>query len=165
MKEEFRRQLLFVSVKAGMICLVFLFFFSFIAGISINRDNGMTPSVASGDMVLYSRLDKNFVKSDVLVLDYTGTVMIRRVAATAGDTVDITDAGFTVNGSLQNDPHVYTETLENSADIRFPLTVPEGQLFVLADNRDNPEDSRTYGCISAEDITGKVMMVIRRRNI
>jgi signal peptidase I len=49
--------------------------------------------------------------------------------------------------------------------VDFPLLVPEKQVLVLADNRWNSVDSRIYGCVEIKDTMGKVMIIIRRRNI
>ncbi len=49
--------------------------------------------------------------------------------------------------------------------ITFPLTVPEGSVFVLADDRNSPEDSRIYGPVSIDATHGRVITLIRRRGL
>ncbi|MBU5584885.1 signal peptidase I, partial [Enterococcus sp. S181_ASV_20] len=61
----------------------------------------MSPAVKAGDVLLYYRLNKNYVASDVLALEYEGEVQTRRVVAIEGDTVDITEEGVIINGNLQ----------------------------------------------------------------
>ena len=110
-------------------------------------------------------MDKEYVKSDVLALEYEGETQARRVIAVAGDEVDITEDGLFINGSLQQEHEIYEETVRYDTDIEFPLMVGEGQVFVLGDGRENAADSRVYGCVNVEDTMGKLMMIIRHRGI
>jgi signal peptidase I len=87
------------------------------------------------------------------------------VVALAGDTVDITEKGFYINGALQREPDIYRETERYQDGIDFPLTVLEGHVFVLGDNRTGTTDSRIYGPVRINDTQGKVMTVVRRRSI
>ncbi|MFR8353110.1 MAG: S26 family signal peptidase [Blautia obeum] len=45
------------------------------------------------------------------------------------------------------------------------MTVGEGQIFVLGDNRPEASDSRIYGCINIKDVKGKAIAVIRTRGL
>jgi signal peptidase I len=92
-------------------------------------------------------------------------MQVRRVVATAGDSVDIVEAGLVVNGALQQEPEILNKTERYQDGVDFPLTVPEGQIFVLSDSRNGANDSRIFGCVRIEDTFGKVMTVIRRRSI
>ena len=49
--------------------------------------------------------------------------------------------------------------------ITFPVTLQEGQVFVLADDRRQAEDSRIYGPVNRSAVLGKVIGLIRRRNL
>jgi len=102
---------------------------------------------------------------DVIALKRDGGISIRRVIAVAGDTVDITEDGVIINGALQQEPNIHKKTDRYADGAEFPLTVPEGQVFVLADGREGTADSRVYGPVRIKDTLGKVMTVIRRRNI
>jgi signal peptidase I len=103
--------------------------------------------------------------SDVLVAQYQGRTTSFRVVATAGDQVDIREDGLYVNGYLQLEENIYEKTERFSEGVEFPLTVGEGEVFVLGDSRENSTDSRIFGPISIVETYGKVITIIRRRSI
>jgi signal peptidase I len=158
-------EILFLLAKIAGIILAFLLVFTFLFGLCRNLDASMGPSVKDGDLVMFYRLDKNYIARDTLVLEFKGQKQVRRVVATAGDTVDITEEGLLVNGALQQEPEIYSPTQRYESGAEFPLTVKEGEVFVLGDCRLNATDSRIYGAVKVKDTLGKVMTVLRRRNI
>ena len=126
----------------------------------------MDPAVKDGDLVIYYRLDKNYVASDLAVLQKQGKTQVRRVVGIDGDKIDINrDNGLEINGYPQQEDNIYTETLPVVGKTKFPLTVGTEQVFVLGDNRKYAVDSRTYGCVDKSDTKGKVIAVIRRRSL
>lgn len=157
------KDLLALLVKIGVLVLFFLALVTFVFGLYRNQDGDMYPMVKDGDLVVFYRLDHDYRASDCLVLDYQGKRQVRRVVAVAGDTVDITEEGFMINGVLQYERSIYERTFRYEEGWDFPVTLREGEVFVLGDARDNATDSRVYGPVQAEDTLGKVMMIIRRR--
>jgi signal peptidase I len=126
----------------------------------------MAPAIKDGDMVLYYQYNSvGYLPQDVIIVEYEGRRQVRRVIATAGDIVDITDSGLVINGALQQETDIYQKTERYEEGVSFPLTVPEGQVFVLGDNRVAATDSRIYGCVEVSETYGKVMAVVRRRGI
>lgn len=159
------KELLFLLAKIAAIGVAFLLLFTFIFGAYRNVDASMSPSVKDGDLVIFYRLDKDYVAQDTLVLEFEGQKQVRRVIATAGDTVDINENGLVINGAPQQETGIYESTQRYESGIEFPLTIGEGQVFVLADSRTNATDSRIYGSMEIKDTLGKVMTILRRRNI
>jgi len=90
---------------------------------------------------------------------------VRRVVAQAGDVVDITADGLTVNGALQQEPDIYEPTLRYQTGTQLPVTLGPGQVFVLGDARDNATDSRVYGPVDTKDTLGKVIAIIKWRDL
>ena len=104
------KDILSLFIKMGILALLFLAIFTFVFGLFRNQDADMYPNIKDGDLVVYYRLDKDYIARDLLVLDYQGNRQVRRVVAVAGDTVDITEDGLLVNGSPQQEPGIYEET-------------------------------------------------------
>lgn len=159
------QDLLLLLLKIVIIAAVFAVMLIFVFGIFRCPDLSMSPAVKDGDIVIYYRLDKNYVANDAIVVDIDGELSVRRVVAVAQDTVDITEDGLTVNGAMQQEPGIYEKTNRYEQGVDFPLTVREGQVFVLGDSRGSSTDSRIYGPVDIQDTKGKVITIIRRRGI
>lgn len=82
---------------------------------------------------------------------------VKRVIAVGGDEVELVDGQVVVNGEPLDEPYVrYTD-----ADAFGPVTVPDGQLFFLGDNRPNSSDSRrSLGFVDIEDVVGRAVVII-----
>ena len=86
-------------------------------------------------------------------------VLIKRVIATGGQTVDIRDGSVWVDGVELDEDYTdgaVTEELSGS-DITFPYAVPDDEVWVMGDNRTNSKDSRFFGSISKESLTGRAV--------
>ena len=160
------KETLYLLLKIGVIAFVFIIIFTVLFGLVRYEDTSMVPSIKDGDLVIYHQYKaEGYETRDVIVLEYGGAKQIRRVVAMAGDVVDITEEGLLINGALQQEQDIYQVTERYIEGIDFPLTVPEGNIFVLGDNRTDVTDSRIYGPVEIEDTFGKVMTIIRRRGI
>lgn len=158
-------EIFFLLAKIAAVLFLLLLCFTFMFGLCRNEEASMTPAVKDGDLVIFYRLDKNYVAYDTLVLKFEGKKQVRRVIATAGDIVDITEEGLFINGALQQETKIYTPTHRYEGGVEFPITVMEGQVFVLGDSRVNTTDSRIYGAVDIKDTMGKVITILRRRDI
>ena len=152
-------------VKIAVIAITFVLIFTFIYGFYRNADPDMMPMVKTGDLVVFYRIDRNYLIGDLLLLDFQGERQIRRVVARAGDVVDITERGLSINGAVQQETEIFQVTLPYVNGAEFPLTVGDGQVFVLGDARENATDSRVYGPVNSRDTLGTVITVIRRRGL
>ena len=152
-------------LKIVLIILAVILVFTFMYGMARINDVSMKPAIKDGDLVMYYRLDKRFVSGDIAVFKKDGRTTTGRVVAAAGDTVDITKDGLMINGATQIPQDIYFDTTQFQNGVDFPITVGEGQIFVLGDNRPEASDSRIYGCINVKDVKGKAIAVIRTRGL
>lgn len=91
--------------------------------------------------------------------------LIKRIIATGGQTVDIDfELGQVyVDGEALSEPYTLEPTYLDEGT-EFPLTVPEGEIFVMGDNRNGSRDSRSLsvGTIKEEYIVGRVLFRFSR---
>lgn len=163
-KETFAHALAMLLIKIGIIIAVFVCLFTIVFGLFRINDASMNPTMKPGDLVLTYRLQDPVV-GDVVAFSYKGQVTMGRVVATAGNTVDITDDGLTVNNIQQQEEGIYSETTQFQGGVTMPLTVPDNSVFVLGDNRANATDSRIFGCVDKSDLQGVAVSDLRIRKM
>ena len=160
------KELLFLLMRIGLIALVLVLLTTFLFGIVRYQDPSMNPAIKDGDLVVFYRYTSSgYIPKDPVAMKIDGQTQVRRVVATAGDEVDISEDGLKVNGALQQEQDIYEVTERFAEGVEFPLTVPEGHVFVLGDSRPVAKDSRIFGPVKIDDTLGKVMAVIRLRGI
>lgn len=164
-KDPVTRALLKLAIKIVSICLVIAFVFTFIFGMYRVNDTSMVPNISPGDMILFYRLDKDFVVGETVVYSYKKENKIGRIVAMPGDVVNIDEKGLVVNNSHQYEPKIYKETLPFTDGIKYPVKLKENEIFLLADNRDKSVDSRLFGPVEKKYIKGKIFTLLRRRGI
>jgi signal peptidase I len=103
-----------------------------------------------GDIVVFTRMD-----------DESGRNFVKRVVALPGETVEIVETAVFVDGELRDEPYARWARGGISRQRFGPITVPEGQVFLLGDNRDESKDSRfwSYPFVDMKRIKGKALMV------
>ena len=86
-------------------------------------------------------------------------VLIKRVIATGGQTVDLRDGVVYVDGVPLDEPYTQGKPSNDlNSGITYPYTVPEGHVWVMGDNRTNSADSRAFGAIPLESVTGHAVL-------
>lgn len=139
-----------------LILLIFTFIFR-VVGVS---GNSMNPTLSNGDWLTVSAVPGEIESGDIVVVTQPNSLnepLIKRVIAKGGDTIniDFIEGTVTVNGVVLYEPYIAEQT-ERMGDFVYPLTVPEGCLFVMGDNRNDSLDSRfrTVGFIDERYVLG-----------
>ena len=91
---------------------------------------------------------------DIEVFEYGQTYLIKRVVGLPGDTVAVVKGVLYVNNIKYDESYLSEECITRFMDSSFMVTVGEDEYFVMGDNRDNSRDSRSFGCVPRDTITG-----------
>ncbi|MBQ2708558.1 MAG: signal peptidase I [Clostridia bacterium] len=153
-------------VTMTTILLIFTFFIriAFVDGPSMNNTLHDKETLAVSNF-LYTPKQNDIVVFESPDSGIMGGI-VKRVIATEGQTVDIDFDSWTVtvDGVTLDETYVNFEegVPMRHGDVVFPITVPEGMVFVLGDNRNHSSDSRStdIGCVDTRFIFGHVLFRI-----
>jgi signal peptidase I len=120
-------------------------------------DSGsMTPTIAVGDLLVVDRWQSRVERSDVVVVPHPGTgeLLVKRVVGLGGDRVAIEDGVLVVDDQPVCEPAI--DPARQDGVWFGPVTVPDGAVFLLGDDRAGSIDSRDFGPVPAADVEGHV---------
>lgn len=150
-----------VVIAVVFLCVVFTFF---VRPIKVDGDS-MLPTLQDKNWLLVSAFDSNPEQGEIVIVTQPnetskGGPVVKRVIAVGGQVIDIDFRSGTVyvDGKELDEPYILERTYR-SFDVQFPLTVPEGYLFVMGDNRNDSLDSRStrIGLIDERYILGSCL--------
>jgi len=152
------------SIVFALIACVLLFIF--LARVVTVDGGSMNPTLLHGDKLIVSNLSKSYEPGDVVVFvapEFMSEPLIKRVIATEGQyvSIDFDDGVVTVDEVDLYEPYILEPTADEQ-DYDGPIQVPEGCVYVMGDNRNHSNDSRTeeIGCVDTRYILGKAYMVM-----
>lgn len=154
-----RKKIYRYTVSFLLSVAVFYVAFQFFFDISQVSGNSMYPNFNDGDIVVSVKAKHTDIKrGDVLNInsEMLSEGIIKRVIAIGGDTISFTDDGIYLNDKLLSEPYL-TRSYDYSEFAGFSVTVPNGCVFVLGDNRSDSTDSRDIGCISLAEVDGRIL--------
>lgn len=120
----------------------------------------MRPTLKDGEFVLVNKLAYKFGEpqlGDVIVFHFPRDLeqeYIKRIIGLPGDSIEIKNRTVFVNGRELIEPYIEEEPL-----YQIQWEVPDDQLFVLGDNRNNSSDSHRWGPVPIEYVVGKALFV------
>ena len=133
-----------------MIVVVVLAIRAFIATPVRVDGASMNPTLEDGEILILKKYDRSLERFDIVVLDYNGEKLVKRVIGLPGEKIAYKDNKLYVDGKRVKEPFEH----EVTDDFELEEQIPEGYYFVLGDNRINSTDSRMIGAISKEQIQG-----------
>ena len=149
--------------------LVVVAIFTFVIRMMGVDGHSMLNTLQHGDrlLVVNSMLYHDYKYGDIVILRKNGVFdddpIVKRVIAVEGQTVDIDVAeGIVyVDGEALEEDYIREPTY-TAEGTEFPLTVPEGSIFVMGDNRNGSSDSRDYrlGTVDTRYVIGKAAFLI-----
>ena len=149
--------------------LVVVAIFTFVIRMMGVDGHSMLNTLQHGDrlLVVNSMLYHDYKYDDIVILRKNGVFdddpIVKRVIAVEGQTVDIDFAeGIVyVDGEALEEDYIREPTY-TAEGTEFPLTVPEGSIFVMGDNRNGSSDSRDYrlGTVDTRYVIGKAAFLI-----
>ncbi len=152
------------------------------------QQRSMEHTLVEGDALLIEKMSYHFSqpkKGDIIVLlrgesvdgSFVGRItrlyldmyyklvkqenedrLVKRVIGLPGDGIDIREGTVYINGEAQVESYVTSATY--AREVPVPFVVPDGQIFVLGDNREVSEDGRDFGCVSLEQVEGRAIFRI-----
>ncbi|MCR5557030.1 MAG: signal peptidase I [Butyrivibrio sp.] len=158
-----------LSITALSIFLAFVFVIAFGMQVKIIGDS-MEPTGANGQTVLVNRLVYKILspkEGDIIVFLPNGNAnshyYIKRVVATPGEKVQIIDGSLYINGVLSEEDDEKYDKMEDAGIAANEIKLGSGEYFVLGDNRNSSEDSRSanIGIVKTNMLIGKVWFTFK----
>ena len=154
-------------VESAITALLFMVIVFTFVGMNITVNGAsMSPTLKDGQRLVCSRLFMEPKYKDIVVVTnprLEHNPLIKRVIAVGGQTIDFDAEAnrVTIDGKPIEEPYIREEMKAYSMSNRdmYPLTVPEGHVFVMGDNRNDSWDSRipAVGPVDERYIFGRVV--------
>ncbi|MGX7419284.1 signal peptidase I [Carnobacterium gallinarum] len=162
-RSEILSTFIYILVALGIVLLVHQFLF---APVSVDGES-MMPTLRNRDRIILNKIEK-IDRFDIVVFpgpDDPSRLYIKRIIGMPGDEILMQEDTLYINGKAVNEPYldVYKSKLEKDQLLTGDFTlmgktgvskVPEGEYFVMGDNRSNSKDSRIFGFVHADKIDG-----------
>lgn len=154
-----------VAFALAIVVILFTFIFRIV---SVSGPS-MQPTLHSGDRIVLTNLFYTPENGDVVVVtqpnSHDNEPLIKRVIAVEGQTIDVNAETniITVDGVALNEAYILEQDLNTSGNAyQYPITIPEGKVFVMGDNRNDSFDSRDagLGMVDEKYIMGKAIFRI-----
>jgi signal peptidase I len=180
-----RRRWIAWLVWLGVFAAVLVLTPRYVAQIGVVESNSMLPAFETGDRVIIEKVTTRFGdlergvivvvnNPDAAITNAGGALatvaasrgaappiedflVLKRVVAVAGDTIEVRDHEVLVNRRPVDEPYLAPDVV--TLDFG-PVTVPDGHVFVLGDNRNASRDSRDFGTVPQDEVVGRVVLRI-----
>ncbi|MGI6777476.1 MAG: signal peptidase I [Acetivibrionales bacterium] len=140
---------------------------TFVAQRTVVNKHSMEPTMQHGDNLIVEKISPrtgNLKRGDVVTivnaseeLKEEGKTIIKRIIATENETIELKDGKVFINGNELKEDYIMGDYTGEVDPKYSKVTVPEGHVYVLGDNRGNSKDSRSIGPVSVDKIQGKAV--------
>jgi signal peptidase I len=151
-------------MKKHLLTLVFALTTVLFSGCSpqpiVVEGTAMMPAFNNGDRLLMDKNIGELTRGEVIIFLYPKDrtkSYIKRIIGLPGETIELREGKVYINGQILDEPYV-DETFNQMKMNTPPRKIPEYNYFVMGDNRDNSSDSRYWGTVDKQLITGKYYM-------
>ncbi len=133
----------------------------------------MLQTIQEQDMLVGEKISLHFAEPEVGdIVTFKDPVdpnkiLIKRIIAKGGSTVDLKDGYIYVDGKKLTEPYTSGQKSEPESHsenlglpISYPFEIPEGYVWVMGDNRGNSLDSRSFGPVQVSGITSKALWIV-----
>jgi signal peptidase I len=126
----------------------------------------MAPTLQVGDQVIVNRFSHHLGaqpgRGDIVVFHpptATDETFIKRVVGVAGDRIAVRDGRVVRDGEPQREPYARPCGDAAACNTPRPVSVPDGHVYVLGDNRGASQDSRVWGSVPVADVIGEAVAI------
>ncbi len=158
-KSDWKHFLLDLLETVGLAVVLFFVINALSARVRVDGTS-MVPTLENGEFVLVNKMAYRFgppTRGDIIVFQSTteqNLDLIKRIIGLPGDHIVIGNGKVIVNGQTLNEPYIAAEP-----DYSGLWTVPQGDLFVLGDNRNDSSDSHAWGFLPIQNVVGKALVI------
>ena len=150
-----------LDILETLILAVVLYFGINAVSVRVRVDGfSMNPTLQDGEYILINRLAYKLgdpVRGDIVVFRFPmdpNQDLIKRVIGLPGESITVQDGKVMINGIPLEEPYIAAPPIYNDTWV-----VPEGQLFVLGDNRNESKDSHEWGFLPLENVVGRAILI------
>ncbi len=150
------------TIRFGLVCLGIWLALRTVAPSYAIEGDSMYPTFHDGGRVVLNGTSRLWTPhhGDVIVFDppvESPNPYIKRIIGLPGDQIDIADGQVWRNGAPLDEPYIAGAATGCLRAVYCSMIVPEGEVFVLGDNRENSTDSRTFGPVELDNVVGEVL--------
>ena len=161
-----KREWIRLGIKLVVLLLIFWIVLGVLFGVRRIEGVAMSPRLSDGDLSLFFRSNNNLSVGDVVLFSKDNKHYISRIVGVENDIISLSEDGhLSINGEEFSSTVVYDISRGDEVKISYPQRVPIGSYFVINDNLDSSGDSREFGSIMKASIYGRVISILRTRDI
>lgn len=168
---------LFLEYMPYLIIIFFVVIIRLFIATPVNvKGSSMNPTLQNGDTMILYKLTKSIrgiKRFDIVVIKTDSGDLIKRVIGLPGDKIkyevkyvnEEKTGVLTINGEVVEEKFLTTSKKIGTCETNWTIcseeiTVPEGEYFVMGDNRDDSKDSRMIGTIPLKDVKGTTDLIL-----